>query len=46
MKKKIEALVPVGPYLELFGRVNNRRLGWITAGNEAITLQKNTKNDQ
>ena len=41
MYEKIEALVPGGPYLELFGRVHNRRLGWVTAGNEAIALMKN-----
>ena len=43
MYEMIEALVPAGPYLELFGRVNNRREGWVTAGNEAIALQKNDK---
>ena len=36
MYEKIEALVPAGPYLELFGRVHNRRQRWVTAGNEAI----------
>ena len=41
MYEKIEALVPAGPYLELFCRVKNRHLGWVTAGNEAISLQKN-----
>ena len=32
MYEKIEALVPAGPYLELFGRVHNRRQRWVTAG--------------
>ena len=41
MYEKIEALVPAGPYLELFGRVHNRREGWVTAGNEAIEYLKN-----
>jgi len=30
----IEALVPDGSYLEIFGRRNNLRNGWITIGNE------------
>eukprot|EP00826_Nyctotherus_ovalis_P041441 TRINITY_DN4168_c0_g3_i1.p1 TRINITY_DN4168_c0_g3~~TRINITY_DN4168_c0_g3_i1.p1 ORF type:complete len:189 (+),score=31.42 TRINITY_DN4168_c0_g3_i1:211-777(+) len=30
----IEALVPNGYYLELFGRRNNLRDGWVTIGNE------------
>jgi N6-adenosine-specific RNA methylase IME4 len=42
MYEKIEALVPAGPYLELFGRVHNRREGWVTAGNEAIEYLKNS----
>ena len=33
--------MPGGPYLELFGRLHNRRLGWITAGNESKALLKN-----
>ena len=36
----IETLDPAGPYLELFGRVHNRRRGWITAGDEAISYKK------
>ena len=40
MYEKIEALVPAGAYLELFGHVNNRRQGWVTAGNEAICSSK------
>ena len=43
MYEKIKALVPAGLYLELFGSVNNRRLGWVKAENEAIELQKNVK---
>jgi N6-adenosine-specific RNA methylase IME4 len=38
----IEKVVPKGPYLEIFGRVHNRRLGWITAGDEAISYKKNS----
>lgn len=30
----IEELVPNGRYLEIFGRKNNLRDGWITIGNE------------
>jgi mRNA (2'-O-methyladenosine-N6-)-methyltransferase len=30
----IEALVPGGSYLEIFGRRNNLRDGWVTIGNE------------
>ena len=30
----IEALVPGGAYLEIFGRKNNRRDHWVTVGNE------------
>jgi hypothetical protein len=41
--EKIEALVPARPYLKLFGYVINHHLGWVTAGYEAITLQKNIK---
>jgi N6-adenosine-specific RNA methylase IME4 len=41
MYEVIEALVPGCPYLDLFGRVHNRRHSWITAGNEAIALMKN-----
>jgi hypothetical protein len=40
MYEMIEAFVPAGPYLELFGRVHNRRRGWITAGDEAISYKK------
>ena len=29
-----EALVPNGFYLEIFGRRNNLRDGWVTVGNE------------
>jgi mRNA (2'-O-methyladenosine-N6-)-methyltransferase len=32
----IEAMVPNGPYLELFARKNNQRMGWISVGNESI----------
>jgi hypothetical protein len=31
-----EAMVPNGPYLELWARVNNQREGWISVGNESI----------
>lgn len=30
----VEALVPNGYYLEIFGRRNNLHNGWITIGNE------------
>ena len=40
----VEALVPHGPYIELFGRVNNQREGWLTVGNEAVEYQ--IKEDQ
>lgn len=30
----IEAIVPAGCYLEIFGRRNNLRNGWVTIGNE------------
>jgi N6-adenosine-specific RNA methylase IME4 len=40
----VEALVPHGPYIELFGRVNNQREGWLTVGNEAVEYQ--SKEDQ
>jgi hypothetical protein len=32
-------MVPGGPYLELFGRKNNQREGWITVGDEAINFK-------
>lgn len=32
-----EAMVPNGPYLELWARVNNQREGWVSVGNESIT---------
>jgi mRNA m6A methyltransferase catalytic subunit len=30
----IEELCPDGKYLEIFGRLNNLRDGWVTIGNE------------
>ena len=35
----VEALAAHGPYIELFGRVNNQREGWLTVGNEAVEYQ-------
>ena len=32
--ERIEALVPGGKYLEIFGRKNNLRDFWVTIGNE------------
>lgn len=32
--ERIESLVPEGCYLEIFGRRNNLRAGWVTIGNE------------
>mmetsp|Transcript_28643 Transcript_28643/g.50939 ORF Transcript_28643/g.50939 Transcript_28643/m.50939 type:complete len:284 (+) Transcript_28643:1500-2351(+) len=32
--ERIETLVPGGSYLEIFGRRNNLRAGWVTIGNE------------
>ena len=36
----IERFCPKGDYLELFGRVNNIRHGWVTAGNEDLNNSK------
>ena len=33
-------MCPKGPYIELFGRVNNQRQGWVTVGDEAIEYKK------
>ena len=33
----VETMVPVGPYLDLWGRWVGQRENWITVGNEAIS---------
>lgn len=42
----IEKMVPIGPYIELFGRKHNAREGWVTVGDEAIDYIHKIKQDR